>query len=498
MTLARRIVFKTILLTAALLAAGGGMVTAMLALQRLTASTREEFDELREVRRVDRHLQESIRAIAGGDRGAVLAELNVAIAGLAQFGEYQESQPTEFGPHHASAEESLGASTFAALERAARRLQAEPPQPGWAAAVHADLSGATETLDRLADEIEDAVAAVHARTAARFRATTWLLFVLALVSTCAGLLFSVLHYRSVVRPLRELLVGTRRLAQGDLAVRLAPTGDREFHDLKQGFNDMAAELEALCTNLEERVAEQSKELAVAERLASVGFLAAGVAHEINNPLAIMSGCAESLLRRLGADGSLNGEAQTWARDLEAIRDEAFRCKRITQGLLDLSRMGDPNRGPVSLATVVAECVQLLGSWPGCKETRIECPTAPADAFVVSASEQELKQVVLNLLVNAVEASDPATGRVELRLGSDNGDVTLQVIDNGRGMTPETLDRVFEPFFTTGKGRRGHGLGLSISHAIVQRQGGTLTAHSAGPGRGSRFLLSLPALTGAKS
>jgi len=492
MTLARRIVLKTVVLTAALLAAGGGIVIGMLTLQDMTASTREEFDELREVRRVDRHVQEAIRQAAAGDAGAVREALAEAIAHLVEFEEYQESQPSEFGENHADAEEQHGARSLATLQAALALLAETPPAKGWPNAVEAKLRDATRTLDQLADEIENAVATVHAQTANRFRLTTWVLFSFALLSVGAGLLISILHYRSVMRPLRELRGGTDRLARRDLGVRLELAGDREFVELKDSFNRMAEELESLCHNLEERVAQQSKELAIAERLASVGFLAAGVAHEINNPLAIMSGYAESLLRRLESKRPDSYPYEEWVQDLQTIRDEAFRCKKITQSLLDLSRMGDPHRTAVSLRTVAESCIRLVRSWPGCGETQIEFQSGTRDACTVMASEPEVRQVVLNLLTNAVEAAPAGRGQVVVSLSRDNGWVECRVRDNGCGMTAETLQHVFEPFFTRGKGRSGLGLGLSISHAIARRQDGMLTASSQGPGHGSEFILRLPA------
>ncbi|MCB9849413.1 MAG: HAMP domain-containing histidine kinase [Phycisphaerales bacterium] len=492
MTLARRIVVKTVVLTAALLAAGAGMLTGMLTLQKMSASTREEFDELRGVRSVDRNLQTAIRQVTSGEVDGARESLAEALTGLAAFDDYQQEKPSAFSEEHAETEVHFGSEALAAIRAAMACVETAAKDDSCLATAEAELHRATATLDRLADEIEDAVAAVHERTAKRFRATTWLLLSLALVSVGAGLIISISHYRSVVKPLRELRAGTDRLAMRELGVRLEPGGDHEFTDLKRSFNHMAEELESLCHNLEDRVTQQSKELAVAERLASVGFLAAGVAHEVNNPLAIIAGYAESMLRRMG-DGAYDQSGNgAWKHDLEAIRDEAFRCKRITQNLLDLSRMGDAHREAVSLRGVAEACIRLIGAWPGCGNTRIEFRPSNGDPCVVHASEQELRQVVLNLLTNAVEAAAVDGGRVDVSLHRDNGWVELRVRDNGCGMSAETLDHVFEPFFTTGKGRRGLGLGLSISHAIAQRQDGMLTARSDGAGCGSEFVLRLPA------
>jgi len=296
-----------------------------------------------------------------------------------------------------------------------------------------------------------------------------------------------------VAPLRRMRGGTDRLADGKLGTRLEVSGDVEFMDLQHAFNRMAAELESMCQDLERRVAQKSQELAVAERLASVGFLAAGVAHEINNPLAIMSGYAESILRTAKIRGAGNAGTE-WIRDLETIRDEAFRCKKITQCLLDLSRLGDNHRERVSINRVVDTCTRLIAAWPASRDVRFEVQPAIEPGLVVLASEPELRQVILNLLANAVEAAAPSHGTVTITTGQHNGWVEMRVQDNGCGMSSETLAHAFEPFFSSGKPGSGLGLGLAISHAIARRHGGALEAMSEGTGHGSTLVLRLPALS----
>jgi signal transduction histidine kinase len=128
-----------------------------------------------------------------------------------------------------------------------------------------------------------------------------------------------------------------------------------------------------------------------------------------------------------------------------------------------------------------------------RDVSFEIQAATCNGAMVLASEPELKQVVLNLLANAVEATAPSRGTVTLGIGRNNGWVEVVVRDNGQGMTPDTLARVFEPFYSTGKPNSGLGLGLSISHAIARRHGGALEASSPGPGRGATLVLKLPAL-----
>jgi signal transduction histidine kinase len=179
------------------------------------------------------------------------------------------------------------------------------------------------------------------------------------------------------------------------------------------------------------------------------------------------------------------------QSLEIIRDEAFRCKQITRGLLDLSRKGDENQTPTSIWPVVETAVTLAKASDNDPAPTINVNGDRSDSLSVRGSSDELKQVLLNLISNAIDAAKPNACRVDVNARRRDGCVELQVRDNGRGMTRETIAQVFEPFFTLNKGR-GVGLGLAISLAIVERHRGTLEAGSEGPGRGSVFTLRLPA------
>jgi signal transduction histidine kinase len=225
-----------------------------------------------------------------------------------------------------------------------------------------------------------------------------------------------------------------------------------------------------------------------EQLASVGFLAAGVAHEINNPLASIAMCAESLESRLADLAPAAEDAQVVRRYLELIQTEAFRCKGITEKLLDFSRLGEVRRQPTAvmqLVTDVAEMLRHVGRFAG---RTIE--TEPGPDVLVMVNPQEVKQVVLNLLVNALD-SIPDAGRVTVAARRSGGECVLTFTDDGCGMTDEVLEHLFEPFFTRRKAGQGTGLGLSIVHRIVADHGGRIEATSAGPDQGSTFRVTLP-------
>jgi two-component system NtrC family sensor kinase len=335
----------------------------------------------------------------------------------------------------------------------------------------------------------------------------WLLIVLA-VSTGVH----VMQYRALVRPLLWLRQEMRRSAANGYSEIARPMGDVEFKDVAAVFNGLARDLADLYRNLEQKVIQRSRELVRSERLASVGFLAAGVAHEINNPLTVISGYAElagKKLRRVMNGGNLEepcdeldaeAEAEALHNALEAqgiIHDEAFRCKEITSRLLSLARGGGEGREPLCLDEIARQVAVLTKGFKNYRDRRVVLEFEESASLQVIANATEMKQVLLNLTVNALEAASPERGEVRIG-GRRAGDwVEVYVQDNGKGMTPETIEQVFEPFFTAkrGAGEPGTGLGLSITHAIIENHGGRLRAESDGPGRGSRFTMRLPA--GAK-
>jgi len=323
--------------------------------------------------------------------------------------------------------------------------------------------------------------------------TTWTaaLAAAALLAAIGGL-----TYRWVFRPLRMLGQGSRRVAAGDFDYRIRLDTRDEMAELADALNDMTARFREIRDDLDRQVQLRTREVIRSEQLASVGFLAAGVAHEINNPLASIAMCAESLESRLEAVAGDPEDARVVRRYLELIQNEAFRCKGITEKLLDFSRLGEVRRQAtplVALVTDVAEMLRHVGRFTG---RTIEIEEGPD--VLVMVNPQEIKQVVLNLLVNALDSVEES-GHVrvsarrsplpESALGG--GEAVLTFTDDGCGMTEEVLEHLFEPFFTRRKSGQGTGLGLSIVHRIVTDHGGRIEARSAGPGQGSTFKVTLP-------
>jgi len=315
--------------------------------------------------------------------------------------------------------------------------------------------------------------------------TTW-----TAATAAAGLLMAiaVLTYRWVFRPLRLLGHGSRRVAAGDFDYRIQLDTRDEMAELADALNDMTERFREIRDDLDRQVQERTREVIRSEQLASVGFLAAGVAHEINNPLASIAMCAESLESRIGEMAPGEADAQVARRYLALIQSEAFRCKGITEKLLDFSRLGEVRRQATALTglvTDVADMLRHVGRFAG---RSIEIDESQ-DALVM-VNPQEIKQVVLNLLVNALDSIEEH-GKVRVAAKRSGGEAVLTFTDDGCGMTAEVLEHLFEPFFTRRKAGQGTGLGLSIVHRIVADHGGRIQATSDGPGTGSCFRITLP-------
>ncbi|MCR4413983.1 MAG: HAMP domain-containing histidine kinase, partial [Thermoguttaceae bacterium] len=174
--------------------------------------------------------------------------------------------------------------------------------------------------------------------------------------------------------------------------------------------------------------------------------------------------------------------------LRMIQSEAFRCKGITEKLLDFSRIGPPRRQNADLVALVEDVVEMLGHLG--KYQRRHLRLEAQGPVIVPVNPQEIKQVALNLLTNALDSVEDG-GLVRVVVSRRDGAAELAVIDNGCGMTPDVLEHVFEPFFTRRREGQGTGLGLSISYRIVSDHGGAITAESAGPGQGATFRVRLP-------
>jgi two-component system NtrC family sensor kinase len=297
----------------------------------------------------------------------------------------------------------------------------------------------------------------------------------------------------IATPLATLVEGSREVAAGKFDHRIHLDSNDEMGELAVAMNAMTARFLEIRDDLDCQVRERTKQVVRGEQLASVGFLAAGVAHEINNPLASIAMCSESLEGRLSDLLKNVGEEHAADRDvvrsyLDMIQKEAFRCKQITEKLLDFSRMGDSERHPTDLrelAAGVIEMLQHLGKYQN-KNAILRA----GNSVIAEISPQEIRQVVLNLLTNGLDSVEPG-GTVTISVNARGNDAQIVVEDNGCGMSDDVLQHLFEPFFTRRRGGQGTGLGLSISYRIVEEHHGQVAVQSGGVGKGSTFTVTLP-------
>lgn len=315
----------------------------------------------------------------------------------------------------------------------------------------------------------------------------------ALAVVVLGLLAGQLIARVVARPLRELEAELQPLAEGRFTRFVAPSQDREFVSLTQALNRMLEELDV-----------RRRQVLHAEKLSSMGVLASGVAHELNNPLGNISSAAQILAEEMSGDDA----NRAW---VDQIDSEAERGRRIVRTLLDYARRQDFQPQRVALEEVLDKSLLLLGKRrPAADRLRLDLQPDLA----VWVDEQRMQQVFINLLRNALDAgatrltisarratwgasrpvAEASLAGAVAEMHEDRRVTVIQIQDDGPGIPPEVLPHVFDPFYTTrGKGHgeeHGVGLGLFVVEEIVAEHGGCVAAETP-PGDGARFTLWLP-------
>ena len=237
--------------------------------------------------------------------------------------------------------------------------------------------------------------------------------------------------------------------------------------------------------------EANRAVARAEKLAAIGRLAAGVVHEINNPLATISACAEALESRVsGGEFKESAALEDLREYLGLIRSEAFRCKTITNGLLDFSHTRSSEHILVNLADVIASAARLLSHQQRGELVDLQIET-PNDLPLVAGDAGQLQQAVIALATNAIDAM-PDGGVLKIVSRRNGSSVLVEVSDTGVGIPQQNITKIFEPFFTTKEIGKGTGLGLAVCYGILTEHEGRLDVQST-PGVGTTFTISLPAI-----
>ncbi len=332
---------------------------------------------------------------------------------------------------------------------------------------------------------------------ARLAGVRWYFLRVGLGAVFGSLVLAALVARRVTRPLLELTAAAHAVARGELQTRLPVRSGDEIGVLAGAFNRMGESLAASRGELTEKNAallraneelrQMQEHLLRSERLAAIGQLAAGVSHEIDNPVGIILGYAELLYEDL-AEGDPRRD------DVRAIIEECKRCKRITGGLLGFARSASGPVAALALKPLVEQTLESLRPQKLFREVELRLLAPQAPQLVGDADQ--LRQVLVNLLLNAAQAMG-GRGTVTVTLRREEDRVLLEVADTGPGVPPELRERIFEPFFSTKRSGEGTGLGLAVCRKLVEEHGGRLTLVETTAG-GASFRIELPLAPPEKS
>jgi two-component system NtrC family sensor kinase len=301
----------------------------------------------------------------------------------------------------------------------------------------------------------------------------WLLGVLLVVS----LLVAMWASGKLAAPIHNLAEIIKRFADGERGARYKAVGHDEIGHAGRAFNYLAANLEHTEKEREKAV----KAACQSERLAALGQLAAGIGHEINNPLMnIMS------LASLVGD-SLDDKNQALKADIEVMKKEGQRCARIVQGILNFARESDPSYEKFDMAAMLEDTLQLLHH--RIESADIKLQTEISSPLHMRGDEKLLQQVMVNILLNAIQAS-PTGSELFVQAEATNSDVIIEVLDHGSGIDMGDASKIFDPFFTTKPEGEGTGLGLSVSYGIIKKHGGTIQIDNT-QNAGVSVLITLP-------
>ena len=294
-----------------------------------------------------------------------------------------------------------------------------------------------------------------------------------------SLMIYLLVNRMVLTPVNEIVAATRKVAAGDLQYKIALAKRDEIGILANSFNEMT-----------QKLSEAQRQVYQSQKLAAVGQLAAGVAHEINNPLTGVLSYSSFLLKRAE-------DKPEFKEDLEVIVRETQRCRGIVKGLLDFARQSPPEKRPSDINEIVDRAVRIVQTQLATHHVELR-RNGRADLPMVQADANQIQQVIVNLLLNANDAIGDGGGRVAVTTDFNTAggaaqthatEVEIRVSDTGCGIPSGNLQRIFDPFFST-KGPKGTGLGLAVAWGIIEKHNGHIEVDST-VGKGTTFRVLLP-------
>lgn len=349
----------------------------------------------------------------------------------------------------------------------------------------------------------------------KLKGILWIGFLITGVIMAGGILAVFVFVYVVTSPLKRMASIAARIAEGDFSQRIKVTSQDEIGLLGASFNRMAEKIEEaigwlrnLNEELEQRVRERTAELAEkntelqkamtylqetqaqllqSEKMAAVGKLAGGIAHEINNPLCVILGFAQSLVKQLS-------DTDPQALPLRSMEREAKRCKYLVQNFLAFSRSSKGEKIKTEVNLVVEEALELIRHQTAVKKIELRQEMASGLPPIL-ADKNQLQQVLINLATNAMDAMPTGGDLTFATMRGSHGDgrdwVEIQVRDTGCGIPKEVHSKIFEPFWTTKEVGKGTGLGLSLCYEIAQRHGGSISVESE-TGKGTTFMVRLPA------
>lgn len=302
-----------------------------------------------------------------------------------------------------------------------------------------------------------------------------------LVLMLVAALFGVIVARRITRPLEGLSRAVRKIGKGNFDVSVAIESSDEIGELSTSFNDMADELKARELSLK----KAQHALVQSEKMAAVGTLSAGLAHEVKNPLSAVLGYAQLSKRKLGQPEALK-------QHLDTIENETRRCNEIIGNLMQFSRQEKGEHSAISVNEVVEKAIAIVDHQLSLKGIRIETALG-RDLPPISGNANQMQQVLMNLMINAQQAMGDGGGAVDLATFVEGESVLITVSDTGPGVEEDLAAKIFEPFYTTKPAGQGTGLGLSVSYGIIQDHGGEISVKRADNG-GAKFVIKLPLMT----